>query len=110
MATRTSVDLGVHPDLVIRHLALPWGHFGVSLPAGASRDGAYHGIPLFPRRTVMSDDSQNRGEPDRSRINVQEHELRYWTQKLGITEERLRAVVREVGTMADKVREHLRSR
>ncbi len=59
----------------------------------------------------MSDDSQNRGEPDRSRINVnQEHELRYWTQKLGITEERLRAVVREVGTMADKVREYLRSR
>lgn len=59
----------------------------------------------------MSDDSQNRGEPDRSRINVnQEHELRYWTQKLGITEERLRAVVREVGTMAEKVREYLRSR
>lgn len=54
----------------------------------------------------MSDDSQKSGEPDRSRINVnQEHELRYWTQKLGITEERLRAVVREVGTMADKVRE-----
>ncbi|MBU8978194.1 DUF3606 domain-containing protein [Lysobacter sp. MMG2] len=59
----------------------------------------------------MSDDSQKSGEPDRSRINVnQEHELRYWTQKLGITEERLRAVVREVGTMADKVREYLRSR
>ena len=51
------------------------------------------------------------GEPDRSRINVnQEHELRYWTQKLGVSEERLRAVVAEVGTSTDEVREYLRAR
>jgi hypothetical protein len=59
----------------------------------------------------MSDDSQNRGEPDRSRINLnQEHEVRYWTQALDVTEEELRSAVRAVGSSASDVREYLRSR
>ena len=59
----------------------------------------------------MSDDPNTRGEPDRSRINVnQEHELRYWTQALDVTEEELREAVRAVGASVSEVRESLRSR
>lgn len=63
------------------------------------------------RHTTMTDSSQNRGEPDRSRINVnQEHEVRYWTKELGVSEERLRQAVKEEGTSAEKVREFLARR
>jgi hypothetical protein len=56
----------------------------------------------------MADNLQNRGAADRSRINIHEtHELRYWTQALGVTEEQLRAAVAKVGVMAADVRRHL---
>lgn len=59
----------------------------------------------------MSDDKSNRGEPDRSRVNLSEHyEVRYWTDHLGVTEARLREVVGRVGDNADKVREAVRPR
>ncbi len=57
----------------------------------------------------MSDDLSKRGPQDRSRINVNEpHELRYWTQELGISEAELRDAVKAVGPSATAVREHLR--
>ena len=56
----------------------------------------------------MSDDLSKRGPQDRSRINVNEpHELRYWTQALGVTEAQLREAVKAVGPSAAAVREHL---
>jgi hypothetical protein len=56
----------------------------------------------------MSDDSTNRGEPDRSRISLdEEHEVRYWTQALGVTKDELARAVRKVGNSAAKVRESL---
>ncbi|CAB3833872.1 MULTISPECIES: DUF3606 domain-containing protein [Achromobacter] len=56
----------------------------------------------------MSDDLSKRGPQDRSRINVNEaHELRYWTQALGVTEAQLREAVKAVGPSATAVREHL---
>lgn len=59
----------------------------------------------------MSDSSKNKGEPDRSLINLnQEHEVRYWTQALDVTEDELREAVRAVGSSASAVREYLRSR
>lgn len=59
----------------------------------------------------MTDNSKNRGEPDRSLINLsQHHEVAYWTRALDVTEEHLREAVRAVGASADKVREYLRSR
>lgn len=59
----------------------------------------------------MSDDMKNRGPQDRGRINLsEEHEVRYWTQALGIDKERLAAAVKAVGSSADRVREHLKSR
>lgn len=57
----------------------------------------------------MSDDLSKRGPQDRSRINVNEpHELRYWTQELGVSETTLRDAVKAAGPSATAVREHLR--
>jgi hypothetical protein len=59
----------------------------------------------------MTDDKSNRGPADASRINVNEdYELRYWTKALGVSAERLRAAVEEVGVMADDVRAELRQK
>jgi hypothetical protein len=59
----------------------------------------------------MADDTSNRSGQDRSRINTsQEHEVRYWTQALGFSEDELKRAVQSVGNSADKVREHLRKR
>jgi len=55
----------------------------------------------------MTDNPRDRGEADRSRINVnQEHEVRYWTKALDVTEDELRSAVDAVGPVADKVREY----
>jgi uncharacterized protein DUF3606 len=56
----------------------------------------------------MSDDLTNRGAQDRSRININEpHEVRYWTGRLGVSEEDLRKAVAAVGVSAAQVAEHL---
>ena len=56
----------------------------------------------------MADDTNNRGAQDRGRINVNEdHEIRSWTQALGVTEAQLREAVAAVGVSADAVRQHL---
>lgn len=56
----------------------------------------------------MSDDLNNRGPRDRSRINVHEAwELRWWTEHLGVTETQLRNAVAQVGVMVADVRRHL---
>lgn len=57
----------------------------------------------------MSDNLQDRGNPDRKRIALGEaHEVRYWTQKFGVSEEELRRVVEEVGNSAAEVEKRLR--
>jgi hypothetical protein len=39
----------------------------------------------------MSDDLKNKGPQDRARINLhEEHEVRYWTKKFGVTEDELK--------------------
>jgi hypothetical protein len=38
-----------------------------------------------------------------------EHEVRYWTETFGVSRERLKEAVGNVGDSADKVREYLRS-
>jgi len=56
----------------------------------------------------MSDDLKNRGAQDRARINVnEEHELRYWTKELSVTEAQLREAVKAVGVSVDAVKKHL---
>jgi len=57
----------------------------------------------------MSDDLSKQGAPDRNLISLTEpHEVRYWTEALGISKEELERVVGEVGHSAAKVREHLK--
>ncbi|MEN5162565.1 DUF3606 domain-containing protein [Achromobacter kerstersii] len=56
----------------------------------------------------MSDNLTNRGPQDRARVNVNEaHEVRYWTQQLGISEAQLREAVKVVGVSADAVKKHV---
>jgi hypothetical protein len=56
----------------------------------------------------MSDDLSKRNGGDRKRIALgEEHEVRYWTQKLGVTREQLEQAVKQVGNSADAVEEHL---
>jgi hypothetical protein len=58
----------------------------------------------------MSDDLRKRGPEDRSRINVNEPwELKYWSKTLGVTPDRLKEVVRQVGTRTDDVEQYLSS-
>jgi hypothetical protein len=57
----------------------------------------------------MSDDKRNPGRPDRDRINVNEdYELKYWTEKLGVSKEELAAAVKRVGPMVRDVEVALR--
>lgn len=59
----------------------------------------------------MADDKTNRGPQDRSRINLSEdYEVRYWTDKFGISTAQLEEVVKEVGVSATAVEEALRKR
>jgi hypothetical protein len=54
------------------------------------------------------DDKNNRGPQDRSRINLSEdYEVRYWTEALGVSKDRLKQVVEKVGNSAEKVRQEL---
>lgn len=59
----------------------------------------------------MSDNLKNNGPQDAARINVNEDwELKHWLKKLGVSEEQLRAAVKEVGVSAEKVTAHFKSK
>jgi uncharacterized protein DUF3606 len=46
----------------------------------------------------VADDLRNRGNQDRSRVNINEKwEVEYWTKKWGVTRAQLVAAVKEVG-------------
>lgn len=50
-------------------------------------------------------DTNARNAADSSRISLtQDHEVRYWTKALDVTEERLRQLVKDHGNSADAVR------
>ena len=53
---------------------------------------------------AMSDDKTNRGQPDRSKINMgEDYEVKYWTRHFGVTREELQKVVDRVGNSAAAV-------
>lgn len=57
----------------------------------------------------MSDDKSTRGPADASRINVHEdYEVRYWSQKFGVTADQLKAAVKSAGVMAKDVEAKLK--
>lgn len=56
----------------------------------------------------MADNSKQAGRHDDSRINInQDYEVRYWCEKLGVSEEQLKSAVAKVGSLVKHVREHL---
>jgi hypothetical protein len=58
------------------------------------------------RRTA--DDKSKVGKPDRDRINVgEDYELRDWSERFGVSAERLKAAVHKLGPMVDDVRREL---
>ena len=59
----------------------------------------------------MSDNLRHTGEPDRSRVSLrQAHEVRYWTEKFGCTEDELRRAVAQAGSYASAVEQMLKSK
>ena len=56
----------------------------------------------------MAETLRSPGTPDWQRIDVnREQECRYWSEKLGVSEERLRRAVKAVGPLVEDVRRHL---
>ena len=56
----------------------------------------------------MADDPKETGRQDDARINIdQDHELTYWSEKFGVSRDKLRGAVAQVGPLVKKVREHL---
>jgi hypothetical protein len=59
----------------------------------------------------MADDLKQTGKPDEQRINVdQDHELSYWSEKLGVSRDKLREAVAKAGPMVKNVERELRGR
>ncbi|WBX97022.1 DUF3606 domain-containing protein [Chryseobacterium gambrini] len=56
----------------------------------------------------MSDDLSKRRPQDASKVNVNETwELEYWSNKFGVTKEKLKEAVKAVGTSAAAVQKYL---
>ena len=54
------------------------------------------------------DDLKNRGQQDRSKINMhEEHEVKYWTKQLHVSKDELQKAVDKVGNSAAAVRKQL---
>jgi hypothetical protein len=58
----------------------------------------------------MSDDRSKKGMQDRTRINTSEdYELRYWSEKFGVSQDRLKAAVQKVGNSVSAVEKELKA-
>jgi hypothetical protein len=69
---------------------------------------APHVVGFYKRKNTMADDLSKRGPQDATRINVNElHEVRYWTQALGVTEAQLRSAIAAAGVEVRDVRVYL---
>jgi len=56
----------------------------------------------------MADDPRVADRLDGSHINIsQDYEVRYWCEKLGVTDDQLKSAVAKVGPLVKHVREHL---
>ena len=59
----------------------------------------------------MSDDLSKTGTQDRTRINTgEDYELRYWSEKFGVSQDRLKAAVQKVGNSVIGGRERTQGR
>jgi uncharacterized protein DUF3606 len=58
----------------------------------------------------MANDRSKRGPQDRSRISLSEdYKVRYWSEKFGVSKERLAEAVRKVGNSAAAVEKELKA-
>ena len=58
----------------------------------------------------MTDDRTKKGVQDRTRINTSEdYELRYWSEKFGVTQDRLKEAVTKVSNSVSAVEKELRA-
>ena len=58
----------------------------------------------------MSDDLSKKGMQDRTHINTNEdYEVRYWSAKFGVSQDRLKAVVQKVGNSVSAVEKELKA-
>lgn len=56
----------------------------------------------------MADDKSNRGPQDRARINLSEdYEVRYWTERFGVSRDQLEKAVAKAGASAQAVAREL---
>jgi hypothetical protein len=56
----------------------------------------------------MPDNLKIRGPEDSTRVNIHEdHEVRYWTEKWGVTRQQLADAVKKAGVKAADVAKHL---
>jgi hypothetical protein len=56
----------------------------------------------------MADNPKQTGRQDDERINVeQDHEVGYWSEKLGVSRDELRKAVQTAGPMLKDVQRHL---
>ena len=59
----------------------------------------------------MSDDPRKKGPRDSTRINLgEEYEVRYWSEKFGVSKEDLVYAVQRVGSMAKDVEAELQNK
>lgn len=57
----------------------------------------------------MADDKTLRSPQDRSRIALgEDYEVRYWTEKFGVSKDRLAEAVKAVGNSVDAVERNLK--
>jgi len=57
----------------------------------------------------MSDDKTLRAPQDSSRVAMgEDYEVEYWTNRFGVSRERLQEAVDAVGNSADRIAEYLR--
>jgi hypothetical protein len=60
------------------------------------------------RRRNMPDNLQERGKPDRDRVNVHEKwELDRWAKEFGVTPDRLKEAEKKVGPMVKDIKKEL---
>jgi len=58
----------------------------------------------------MPDDARGRGHRDRDSIDItHDEECRYWSDKLGVSTDKIKDAVRAVGPRAKDVEHHLRN-
>jgi len=58
----------------------------------------------------MADDKSKTQPQDAQRVNVnEEYEVQYWSEKFGVSPERLKQAVQKVGTIAKNVEQELSS-